>query len=71
MPTSRSGHVCALVKKTKFNPPVQYKYDAEIVVVGGYKSEVVEIFNVRTFSWRTGGKLQISRTNGLFVPLLE
>jgi hypothetical protein len=50
MPTSRSGHICALVKNI-------HSGQAEIVAVGGWSSSVVEIFNVNTNSWRTGGKL--------------
>jgi hypothetical protein len=57
MPTRRDGHVCALVKDTESG-------DAEIIAVGGYKSRVVEIFNVNALIWRTGGKLlQNSLTN--------
>jgi hypothetical protein len=60
MPTSRNGHICALVKNNTSG-------DAEIVAVGGWSSSVVEIFNVKANSWRTGGKLLYSQPSSFNV----
>jgi hypothetical protein len=68
MPTRRYGHVCALVRNIESG-------DAEIVVVGGSSSSLshlpVEIFNVKSLSWRTGGKLLNSRPKSFKFTLLE